>query len=84
MPSVPQMLAVGTAYDCTAPRRENTCRLQGQRVDGFFFNITKTGFTLAFEKLPYGATKALLYGMVRVNEGDLQPAGKLPPNGCFP
>jgi hypothetical protein len=26
----------------------------------------------------------LLYGMVRVNEGDLQPAGKLPPNGCFP
>ena len=83
VPALPQMLAVGAAYDCAAPGRQNPRRFQGQGVHRFFFDVTKTGFPLSFEKLPYRTAKTLLYGMVGVDKGDLQPPGQLASDGCF-
>ena len=83
MTPVMQMQSVRRPKYRTAPRRENTARLQGQFIYYRFLDIAETRLAFPLEVVTDGTAEPLLNDVVGVAKRQLQPSGELPPDGGF-
>lgn len=78
-----QVLPVFGPQHNTAASGHNALRLLREFVNYSGLKIAKAVFALPLEILADRATQALLYDVVGIKEGKLQPPGELPPDGGF-
>ena len=69
--SLPQMVAVGRPQNNAASGGQHTSTTLCQLINHLFFEIAKSRFTFALEKLTDGATNTLLYDLIRVEKPDI-------------
>jgi hypothetical protein len=81
--SAMQVLAIFRPQHRAPTRRQNGSRALRKFVDDRRFQIAKADLPLALEILTDRAAQALLYHVVRIKKGKLQPPGELPPDGGF-
>jgi hypothetical protein len=78
-----QVLAIFRPQHGAPTRRQNGSRVLREFVNDRRFQVAKADLPLALEILTDRAAQALLYHVVRIKKGKLQPPGELPPDGGF-
>jgi hypothetical protein len=75
-----QMRAIGGSQNCATASGQHASAVLRELLNHLFLKVTKGLLTLAREKFTNRASNSLLNDLVRVNEFDIKPSGKLPAN----
>jgi hypothetical protein len=77
------MLSVHGTKNSAASSGQDAPWALGQLIDDLALNVSKALFSLDFKELANGATQALLYGVIRIDKGQIQFSGKMSTHSGF-
>ena len=83
LPPAAKPLPIERSQHGTTSGGKHTLMGLRQVINHVFFQIPKPLFTFALKVFPNRATQPLLNNLIGINEGKLNPAGELTPDGGF-